>query len=121
MFHGNGVPQFWDGTQILGREVARSLGEGRPVAWDVYLFFGPETRWSGPDLPTPAAVLLQAGFSGGGGVIASRGTLPPRGDQSALPESVRARAVIAGSYADLPELLATVTARFARRQRLTDT
>ena len=113
MFADGGVPQFWDARQLLGVEVARSLGVPQWVAWDVYLFYGSDAEWTEVGLPPPAAALAQAGSDRGGGVVAARGTLPPRGDQSRLPDMLRNRAVVAGAYADLPALLAQVARRFA--------
>jgi hypothetical protein len=113
LFRGGGVAQFWDGEQLLGVEVARSLGMGSWVAWDIYLFYGPEAQWTDAGLPPPAAALAQAGSDRGGGVAAMKGTLPPRGDQSVLPETLRGRLVLAGDHAELPALLARVAARFA--------
>jgi hypothetical protein len=117
MFRGAGVAQFWDGGQLLGKEVARSVGASPWVAWDVYLFYGPGAEWTGAGLPPPAAALAQAGGERGGGVVAMRGTLPARGDQSTLPRFLEGKAVVAGGYAELPELLASVAGRFARTAR----
>ena len=113
MFGDAGVAQFWDGTQLLGKEVARSVGAPQWVAWDIYLFYGPGAEWTDAGLPPPDAALAQASNGRGGGVVAARGTLPPRGDQSVLPRWLEGRAVVAGSYADLPRLLARVARRFA--------
>jgi hypothetical protein len=106
------VAQFWDGKQLLGVEVARSLGVESWVAWDVYLFYGPDAEWTEAGIPPPDAALAQAGSERGGGVAAMKGTLPPRGDQSVLPARLRGRLVLAGDYAELPALLARVAARF---------
>jgi hypothetical protein len=112
-FRGGGAPQFWDGGQLLGVEVARSLGEPDWIAWDVYLFYGPDAEWTEAGLPPPAAALWQGGSDRGGGVIAARGTLPARGDQSILPARLQGRAVVAGSYTELPALLSRVARSFA--------
>ena len=113
MFADSAVPQFWDGTQLLGKEVARSVGVPEWVAWDVYLFYGPGAEWTDAGLPPPAAALAQSGTERGGGVIAANGTLPPRGDQELLPPMLRERAVMVGAYAELPELLSQVARRFS--------
>jgi hypothetical protein len=113
LFGHAGLPQFWDGEQLLGVEVARSVGAPKWVAWDVYLFYRPGVEWTEAGLPPPAAALAQASNERGGGVIAVRGTLPPRGDQAGVPEHLAGRAVMAGSYAELAPLLSEVAARFA--------
>jgi hypothetical protein len=111
LFHAT-IPQYWDRTQLAGKEVARSIGIASWVAWDIYLFYGPDAEWTEAGLPAPAAVLGQAG-----GVIAMQDTLPAKGDQSRLPKFLRDRAVIAGTYAELPKLLAEVTERFRTTPR----
>lgn len=108
MFEPAGVPQLWDGAQRLGKEVGRSVGAAPWIAWDIYLFYDEGAEWTAAGLPRPAAVLGQAG----GKVVAGIGTLPPRGDQSALPEWLKGRAVVVGAHADLPRLLAEVAGRF---------
>ncbi len=113
MFRDAAVPQFWDGNQLLGKAVARSVGAPTWVAWDIYLFYRPDAEWTDAGLPVPAAALAQAGNEKGGGVIAALGTLPARGDQSGVPESLEGRAVMAGSHAELPALLAQVARTFA--------
>lgn len=110
LFDRAAPPQFWDGTQLLGKEVGRSLGVPTWVAWDVYLFYGPEAEWTDAGLPAPAAAMAQAG----GAVIAAVGTLPARGDQSRLPAGLEGRAVVAGSTDELPTLLAKVARTSSR-------
>lgn len=112
MFDPAGLPQFWDGSQLLGKEVGRSVGAPSWVAWDVYLFYGPDAEWSDAGLPPPAAALAQAGNGTGGGVVAAIGTLPPRGDQSGLPAVLQGRAVMAGTYGELSALLSKVARAF---------
>lgn len=114
MFQPAGVAQFWDGDQRLGKEIGRLAGAPDWVAWDVYLFYGPDAQWSDAGLPPPDAALAQTGSARGGGVVATPGTLPARGDQSLVPERLRGRVVLAGDYAELPELLGEVARRFAR-------
>jgi hypothetical protein len=113
LFGDAGLPQFWDGEQRLGVEVARSVGAPTWVAWDVYLFYRPGAEWTDAGLPPPDAALAQASNERGGGVIAARGTLPPRGDQAGVPERLAGRAVMAGTYAELAPLLSEVAARFS--------
>ncbi len=113
IFGEAGLRQFWDGNQLLGKEVARSVGVPRWVAWDVYLFYRAGAEWTEAGLPPPAAALAQAGNELGGGVIAARGTLPARGDQAGLPALLEGRAVVAGPYSELPVLLSEVARRFS--------
>jgi len=111
-FAAAGLRQFWDGEQLLGKEVARSVGAPQWVAWDVYLFYRAGAEWPDAGLPPPDAALAQASNQHGGGVIAAKGTLPPRGDQAGVPARLAGRAVMAGTYAELESLLSEVAARF---------
>lgn len=55
---------YWDGERKLGLAVARMLGRGSGgAAWDIFLLYGPDARWS----DVPDAV--------GSPVIAESGTL----------------------------------------------
>lgn len=40
------IQHFYDQDQIVGREVANSVGWAGNVAWDIYLFFEPNVDWS---------------------------------------------------------------------------
>jgi hypothetical protein len=101
------IPQLWDGERLLGTEVGRSLALDR-VAWDIYLFYPPGAEWTDAGIPPPAKVLAQ-GF---GGVIALKGTLPPKGDQSSLPKPYGDRVEIVGESSELAELLTAVAVPF---------
>lgn len=105
------VPQFWDGAKKLGKEVGRSVGAPEWTAWDVYLFYPPGAEWSDQGLPAPAAAIAQAG----GVVVATKGTLPPAGDQSKAPKRMVGRVDVVGEQADLEALLAQVAEPFAKR------
>ena len=49
---------FYDQDQLVGKEVARSVGWEGHVAWDIYLFYDPYADWNqGP--PTPASWMHQ--------------------------------------------------------------
>jgi len=113
-FRDRAVPQFWDGERLAGKEVSRSIGEQTRVAWDVYLFYRADAEWTEAGIPPPDAALAQVGLRDGGGVVATPGTLPARGDQSRLPSFLEGRAVIVGDNAELPALLAEVAAGYAR-------
>ena len=101
-----GLPQFWDGAQLLGQQLGNQLAPGYDwIAWDIYLFYAPGTA-----LDTPTAALAQAG----GVVIATPGLLPALPDQSHLPRRFRGRAVVVGEQAFLGTLLAKAAASFPR-------
>ncbi len=104
------VPQFWDGSQNLGKEVGRSVGADGWIAWDVYLFYPPGAEWTDAGLPAPAAALAQAG----GVVVGTKGTLPPAGDQTRLVERMRGHADVVGEQSNLDALLAQVAGSFAK-------
>jgi hypothetical protein len=105
------IPQFWDGAQILGKEVGRSIGAPTRTAWDIYLFYSPGAEWTDQGLPAPEHVLAQVA----GAVVGTKGTLRAVGDQSRLPEKMRARVDVVGEQSDLEELLARVAEPFAKR------
>ena len=37
---------FYDKDQIVGKEIAKSIGWDGHVAWDIYLFYAPYTEWN---------------------------------------------------------------------------
>jgi hypothetical protein len=106
--HFTGIPQFWDGGQLLGAQLGKALGrESGWIAWDIYLFYPP-----GASLDAPSGALAQAG----GVVIGTPGLLPALADQSALEPRFRGRAVVVGEQAHLGTLLRQAAASFARRR-----
>jgi len=106
------VPQFWDGSKNLGKEVGRSLGADDWVAWDIYLFYPPGAEWTdAAGLPAPEAALAQAGSV----VVGTKGALPPAGDQSHLPKRMRGHADVVGEQSNLEALLSAVAQPFAKR------
>ncbi len=108
------IPQFWDGERLLGREVSRSLAlDGVPVAWDIYLFYPPEAEWTDAGIPPPAKVLAQSL----GGVVATKGTLPPKGDQTPLPKAYAGRVDVVGQPPELAALLSAVAVPFVEQAR----
>lgn len=110
-FRNSAVPQFWDGDQKLGHEVARSLGADGWTAWDIYLFYPPGAEWTDQGLPAPEAALVQAG----GVVAGTKGTLPAIGDAARLPKRLRDHAEVVGEQSDLEVLLSRVAAPFVKR------
>jgi hypothetical protein len=107
-----GAPQYWDADQKLGAEVAHSLDADGWTAWDIYLFYPPGVRWD-DHLPAPTAALAQVKSV----VVGTKGTLPPDGDQDALPERLRARADVVGRQADITALLQRAATRFGELSR----
>ncbi len=106
------IPQFWDGERLLGKEVSRSLGvDATHASWDIYLFYPPDAEWNDAGLPPPAKVIVQAM----GVVIGAKGTLPPKGDQSRVPEWARGRADVVGEQPELGALLMAIAVPFAEQ------
>ncbi len=111
-FSDKPIPQFWDGERLLGKEVSRSLGvDATHASWDIYLFYPPDAEWTEAGLPPPAKVIVQAM----GVVIGAKGTLPPKGDQSRVPEWARGRADVVGEQPELGKLLTSIAVPFADR------
>jgi hypothetical protein len=55
---------YWDGNGYLLHAYDRTLDLGQD-AWDVYLLYGPETRWDSSDPPAPAYWMNQLGGANG--------------------------------------------------------
>jgi hypothetical protein len=53
-FRDGRVKQFYDPEQSAGKAVAKSLGHEDRVAWDIYLFYSPESLWG--EVPPPPEV-----------------------------------------------------------------
>jgi hypothetical protein len=110
------IPQFWDGERLLGKEVSRSLGvDTTHASWDIYLFYPPDAEWTDAGLPPPAKVIVQAM----GVVIGSKGTLPPKGDQSRVPRWAEGRADVVGEQPELGSLLTAIVVPFVDQYRST--
>ena len=45
IFNDPRVRQFWDPDQHSGKAIADGLGYKGRVAWDIYLFYTPESKW----------------------------------------------------------------------------
>jgi hypothetical protein len=106
------IPQFWDGERLLGFEVSRSLGiEVDKASWDIYLFYPPGAEWTDAGLPLPEKVIAQAM----GVVIGTKGSLPPKGDQSRVPTWAEGRADVVGEQSELAALLTTIVVPFVER------
>ena len=111
-FANTPVTQLWDGSKTLGIEVGKSLGrEAGDAAWDIYLFYPPGVEWTEHGLPAPAKMLAQSWSS----VIGLAGTLPAKGDQSALPKHYAGRAQVVGTPAELGSLLSQIAILFVAR------
>jgi len=55
---------FWDAAGYLVHAYDHTLHLGQD-AWDVYLLYGPDTRWDGPDPPQPQYWMTQLGGADG--------------------------------------------------------
>jgi len=111
------VPQFWDGKKRLGLEVSRSFGiEPDRAAWDIYLFYPPEAEWTDAGLP-PAEQAISQSMSV---VIGMKGTLPPRGDQSRVPEWGKGYVDVVGEQSELGTLLAQIALPYVERRKPPD-
>lgn len=112
MFADKPIPQFWDGERLLGMEVSRSLGiETEKASWDIYLFYPPDAEWTDTGLPPPEKVIVQAM----GVVIGTKGSLPPKGDQTRVPKWAEGRADVVGEQSELGQLLTTIIVPFVAR------
>jgi hypothetical protein len=110
MFADVAVPQFWDGEKKLGLEVSRSFGdEPDRAAWDVYLFYPPEAEWTDAGLPRAEKAIAQSM----GVVIGVKGTLPPKGDQSDVPEWGKGAFDVVGEQPELGALLSAIAVPYA--------
>lgn len=112
-FADDSVPQFWDGKKLLGWEVSRSFGITDRAAWDIYLFYPPGAEWTDAGLPPAEKAIAQAR----GGVIAIKGTLPPKGDQSNVPAWGKGMIDIVGQPPELAELLTAIAVPYVERHR----
>jgi hypothetical protein len=110
-FADAGIPQFWDGKKLVGWEVSRSFGMTDRAAWDIYLFYPPEAEWTGAGLPPAEKAIAQAR----GGVIGIKGSLPPKGDQSNVPEWGKGMVDIVGDPAELADLLSQLAVPYVEK------
>jgi len=108
-----GVPQFWDGRKLLGWEVSRSFGMTDHAAWDIYLFYPPEAEWTDAGLPPAEKAIAQAR----GGVIGIKGTLPPKGDQSSVPDWGEGVVDVVGDPAELADLLGQIALPYVEKYK----
>ncbi|HKV40170.1 MAG TPA: hypothetical protein VJX67_13235 [Blastocatellia bacterium] len=58
-FSDTRVSYYWDPQRLTGQEWNKALGIGR-TAWDVYLLYGPNTRWT-DKTPAPDFWMHQLG------------------------------------------------------------
>ena len=107
------IPQFWDGKKLLRWEVSRSFGITERAAWDIYLFYPPGAEWTDAGLPPAEKAVAQAQ----GGVIGIKGTLPPRGDQSNVPEWGKGLIDIVGDPSELSALLSAIAVPYVDRYK----
>lgn len=107
------VPQFWDGEKLLGWEVSRSFGMTERAAWDIYLFYPPDAEWTDAGLPPAEKTIAQAR----GGVIGIKGTLPPKGDQSNVPEWGKGVVDVVGQPEELAALLTEIAVPYVEKYK----
>jgi hypothetical protein len=107
------IPQFWDGKKLLGWEVSRSFEMTDRAAWDIYLFYPPDAEWTDAGLPPAEKAIAQAR----GGVIGIKGTLPPKGDQSNVPEWGKGVVDIVGDPAELADLLTQIAVPYVEKYK----
>lgn len=50
---------MWDPRREVGLAYKQALGLPQPVAWDVYMAYAPEVKWTGDYPPPPAFWLSQ--------------------------------------------------------------
>jgi hypothetical protein len=105
-------PQYFDGAQRIGDQLARTFGASEPV-WDAFYFFPPGATWTPEGLPVPAIAIAQEG----GVVIGTPGTLPPLPDQSRIAPELRGKALVIGEQADFEAILMQVAESFTERAR----
>jgi hypothetical protein len=87
LLHNAQVSHYWNSSgafgQLLSQGVGLKNGDGPVYAWDVWLIYGPETRWDGSAPPVPALLMHQLG--------ALRGSTQfPRLDSQVFAERVHA-------------------------------
>lgn len=110
------IQQFWDGKKLVGWEVSRSFGITERAAWDIYLFYPPGVEWTDAGLPPAEKAIAQAQ----GGVVGIKGTLPPRGNQSNVPEWGKGLIDIVGVPSELAALLSAIAVPYVERYKLDD-
>jgi hypothetical protein len=110
-FRDRPIPQFWDGEQKLGSEIAHSLGADGWTAWDIYLFYPPGVEWGDSGMPRPEAGLAQSG----GVVIGTKGTLPAVDLEGHIPKKLREGVDVVGDQVEVEGLLARVATPFAQK------
>ena len=111
MFADLPVPQFWDGQKLLGLEVTRSFALAPRAAWDIYLFYPPGAEWTDQGLPPAEKAVAQSMKS----VIGLKGTLPPKGDQSRVPDWGKGYVDVVGEPAELGAVLTRIAVPFVER------
>ncbi len=53
LFQEGRVFHYWDGEQVLGRQVSHTLMLTAPVAWDIYLLYSPGATWKDGRISAP--------------------------------------------------------------------
>jgi hypothetical protein len=100
-------PQYFDGQQRIGRQLASSLDLDE-VLWDAFFYFPAGAKWTEQGLPPPTLAIAQEG----GVVVGTPGTLPPQADQSKLVPTLKGKAVVIGEQTNFEAILRDVTRKF---------
>ena len=65
LLHNLQVQHYWNPSGAFGRLLSQAVGlknhERQVYAWDVWLIYGPEAKWEGPDPPRPQLLMHQLG------------------------------------------------------------
>jgi hypothetical protein len=48
---GTNIHHYWDPKQVVPTAYSRQFNWNETLAWDVYMFYGPETEWTSIDQP----------------------------------------------------------------------
>jgi hypothetical protein len=65
LLHNPHVQNYWNASGAFGQMLSQAVGlknSEHPVyAWDVWLIYGPEAKWEGPNPPRPRLLMDQLG------------------------------------------------------------
>jgi hypothetical protein len=79
------IQSYWNPSGAFGRLLSRAIGlkngDKQVYAWDVWLLYGPEAKWTGNDPPRPRLLMHQLG--------ALRGTPYPYLDSHVFAQQVQ--------------------------------
>jgi len=108
-FAGRNIMQYWDGKQLLGHGLARSIDSPEWSMWSIYLYYPAGAEWTDREIPRPDTMLKELYDV----VVANKGKLQPLANPSALSGRFGDSNEVVGELASLPILLHEVATRFA--------